>query len=224
MLPGRPYANGPHDWRLSYCSPPHSTIEMKPMSGQLFDQNGQRKYLTAEERKAFLAAAERVPRDVRVFCGMLLHTGCRLSEALALTADRVDFSGRVIVFETLKKRRKGVYRAVPVPPELLDALDLVFGIRQLQQMRGRGLNVRLWTMSRPTAWRQVKVVMDAAGISAGPHASPKGLRHGFGVAAVCAGISLNLVQKWLGHAHLSTTAIYAAAVGEEEQSIASRMW
>ena len=49
---------------------------------------------------------------------------------------------------------------------------------------------------------------------------PKGLRHGFGVAAVSAGSPLNLVQKWLGHAQLTTTAIYADAVGEEEQSIA----
>jgi len=83
---------------------------------------------------------------------------------------------------------------------------------------------RLWNMSRPTAWRQVKGVMDAAGIGAGPQASPKGLRHGFGVAAVSAGIPLNMVQKWLGHAQLSTTAIYAAAVGDEEHHIASRMW
>ena len=29
---------------------------------------------------------------------------------------------------------------------------------------------------------------------------------------------------WLGHAQLTTTAIYANAVGEEEQSIAARMW
>ena len=56
--------------------------------------------------------------------------------------------------------------------------------------------------------------------------SPKGLRHGVGVgvAAVQNGIPLNLVQRWLGHAQLSTTAIYADAVGPEEQAIASRMW
>ena len=35
---------------------------------------------------------------------------------------------------------------------------------------------------------------------------------------------VNMVQKWLGHAQLTTTAIYANAVGEEEQSIAARMW
>jgi integrase/recombinase XerD len=33
-----------------------------------------------------------------------------------------------------------------------------------------------------------------------------------------------MVQKWLGHAALETTAIYADAIGEEEQTIASRMW
>jgi transposase len=46
----------------------------------------------------------------------------------------------------------------------------------------------------------------------------------WGVAAVTAGIPLNLVQKWLGHAQLSTTAVYANAVGAEEKDIARRMW
>jgi site-specific recombinase XerD len=73
-----------------------------------------------------------------------------------------------------------------------------------------------------TGWRVVHTAMTAAGVD-GPYASPKGLRHAVGVAAVSAGIPLSLVQKWLGHAQLSTTAIYANAVGEEEQSIA-RGW
>jgi site-specific recombinase XerD len=58
----------------------------------------------------------------------------------------------------------------------------------------------------------------------GPQSSPKGLWHGFGVAAVSAGISLNLAQKWLGHAQLTTTAIYPDAVGAEEKDIARWMW
>jgi hypothetical protein len=33
----------------------------------------------------------------------------------------------------LKKRRRGVFRAVPVPPELLDTLDMVHGIREAQR-------------------------------------------------------------------------------------------
>ena len=35
------------------------------------------------------------------------------------------------------------YRAVPVPPALLEALDLVHGIRELQGLRGKGRGVRL---------------------------------------------------------------------------------
>ena len=194
------------------------------MAGELFDTAGNRKYLTAEERRAFLRAAERAPREVRTFCHLLHFTGCRISEALALTADRVDFSGGVITFESLKKRRPGVFRSVPVPPTLLDALDLVHDVRATEARRGRGRKGRLWAWERTTAWRKVKAVMEAADLGEGPQASPKGLRHGFGVAAVTAGIPLNLVQKWLGHAQLSTTAIYADAVGAEERSIASRMW
>jgi hypothetical protein len=38
------------------------------------------------------------------------------------------------------------------------------------------------------------------------------------------GVPLNLVQHWLGHAHLSTTAIYADATSAEGKHIAERMW
>ena len=65
--------------------------------------------------------------------------------------------------------------------------------------------------------------MEKAGIE-GDHATPKGLRHGFGVRAVTTGVPLSSLQRWLGHAQLSTTAIYAQAVGEEEKELASRMW
>ena len=43
----------------------------------------------------------------------------------------------------------------------------------------------LWPWSRMTAWRHVTAVMaTAADIPAGPHRSPKGLHHGFGVHAI----------------------------------------
>lgn len=194
------------------------------MAGELFDQAGNRKYLTADERKAFLKAADRAPREIRTFCHLLHFSGCRISEALALTCDRVDFANGTVTFESLKKRRDGVYRSVPVPPTLLDALDLVHNVRETEAKRGRGRKVKIWAWERTTAWRKVKEVMATADLGEGPQVSPKGLRHGFGVLAVTNGIPLNMVQKWLGHAQLSTTAIYADAVGAEEKNIASRMW
>src|SRR5690242_18813352 len=75
--------------------------------------------------------------------------------------ERIDLTGRAIVFETLKKRRcRSIYRAVPVPP---DQLDLVHGVREAQR-RGKGHADRpLWSWARNTACRRVTAVMVAAG-------------------------------------------------------------
>lgn len=66
--------------------------------------------------------------------------------------------------------------------------------------------------------------MGEAGIPEGPHRTAKGLRRGFVVNAVVKCIPLHMLQRRLGHAHLSTMTIYAAAIGKEEQDIAARMW
>jgi integrase/recombinase XerD len=130
------------------------------LAGELF-HNGARKYLTADERERFLRAAEEHPRAVRTLCAVLAFSGCRISEATALTVDRVDLNTGTLVFESLKKRRRGVFRAVPVPPSLLKDLDNVHGVRELQGRGDRGAGVRLWNWSRITAWRNVCGVMAA---------------------------------------------------------------
>ena len=121
---------------------------------ELLDPQGRRLYLTAAERAAFLAASAKAPRAVRTLCLVLHYTGCRVSEALALTPRRVDLSGRVIVFETLKKRRSGIYRAVPVPGDMLDTPDMVHGPREAQK-RPQALDAPLWPWTRTHAWRLV---------------------------------------------------------------------
>ena len=166
-------------------------MQPSPTGMRLYDTQGHRLYLTGSERDDFRKAAEKAPREVRTYCHTLLYTGCRPSEALALTANRVDFQAQAITFESRKKRRPGIYRAVPVPAALLDALDLVHGIRDRQT------RARLWTWSLKTAYTRVIEVMEAAGIT-GPQASPKGLRHGFGVACIEKVIPLNLVSAGWG--------------------------
>jgi hypothetical protein len=41
------------------------------------------------------------------------------AEALDLPADRVDLAAHSLAFETLKKPKRGIFRAVPVPPDLV---------------------------------------------------------------------------------------------------------
>ena len=59
---------------------------------------------------------------------------------------------------------------------------------------------------------------------AGPQAPPKGPRHGYGVAGIGTTVPLSMSSKWMGHATIETTAIYANVLGEEQRSIAERMW
>src|ERR671921_1391445 len=98
-------------------------------------------------------------------CATLAYTGCRISEALALTADRIDLKDGTIVIECKKKRQTGVYRPVPVPPAFLDMLNMVHNIRAAQKRRDRGKSVRLWNWSRTEGWYVVGAVMKAAKIT-----------------------------------------------------------
>lgn len=195
----------------------------------LHNPTGNRLYLNAEERAAFLKVArQRSARD-RTLCETLHHTGCRPSELIEITPARIDLSSGAVTLRSLKKRKdssgaqKPVYRAVPVPPSYLDTLNTAHGIRQAQKSR-KLAHLPIWPLSRVRVWQIVKDVMIEAKIVDAAHRSPKGLRHGFGVNAVVNGIPLHMLQKWMGHAQLSTTTIYANAIGKEEQNIAARMW
>jgi site-specific recombinase XerD len=186
--------------------------------GSLYTSAGQRKYLTSAERVRFLETTYACPRaDLRSLCLTLAYTGCRISEALELTAGSVEGDAGFIAIRSLKKRAGAVvYREVPAPTELFGVLRQVHGLEDL--------SAQLWPLSRCRAWQLIKGIMREAAITAGPHATPKGLRHSFGLHAIRSGVPLNLVQRWLGHASMNTTAIYLQAIGDEEREIAARMW
>ena len=192
----------------------------RSQQASLYSAKGQRKYLTPDERARFLDAAWRCERaDLRTLALTLAWTGCRISEALSLTQRCIEVEAGFIAVTTLKRRsRVPIIREIPVPPDLIAALVAVHG------MDGAHPDRRLWTLSRSRAWALIKALMLNAGVTDGIHASPKGLRHGFGLHAIRSGVPLNLVQKWLGHARMETTAIYTQALGVEEVQIAARMW
>jgi len=192
------------------------------MEWSLYDGRGRRKYLVARERRAFLRAALQVRGKTASFCAVLMLTGARISEVLALTPERIDNANCAINFETLKRRKKGVIRAVPVPRNLLMYLETVHHYRDAQRDPVNA-GARLWPWSRTTAWRRVKQVMK---LSANPDflAKPKSLRHAFGAEAASKLVSLTLIKKWMGHASLRSTEVYTALVGAEERALARRTW
>ena len=165
-----------------------------------------------------MAATGSTPTAAELLLLTLAWTGARVSEVLALTPQAFQFDTHIVAISTLKRRRMMI-REVPVPPELMAALDAHFGLA-VAQREGGAAEQRLWPCCRTTAWRHIKAAMADSGI-AGRHACPRGLRHGFGVGTLQAGVPLTLVQRWLGHARLTTTAIYAECSGPEERSFAN---
>lgn len=187
----------------------------------LYDQQGKRKYLTAEERREFLRVARITHGPQYTFCATLALTGARISEVLELLPCHWDLQLGTVVIRSLKKRQVGVYRCLPVPKMLC---QLVEEVHDLGRARWEDVaEIPLWPWCRTTAWKVVKSHMVAAGLQ-GPYAVPKGLRHSFAVGATGAGVPLQTVRKWMGHARIETTAIYTDAIGHEERQYATLNW
>jgi len=199
-------------------SPASAPKSPSPRPFSLRNEQGHRKYLTRDERHRFRHAADALEPKKRAFCLVLFNTGCRVSEALNLTYDRIETSDSQIVLETLKQRRRGIFRTIPISPELLQSLPQPANVGDSSDHPHR-----VWPYSRATGYRIVKRVMAQAGIE-GIQACPKGLRHSFGVACAQANIPINLISRWLGHARLETTLIYLDFIGEEERSLLKRLW
>ena len=175
----------------------------------------------SEERRRFIAAARAYERtDVGTFAATLAYTGCRISEALAVRAEDVDLEQRTIRFRTLKRRVEH-WREIPVPDAHVRELELVHQLRAVH--RTRRAPRRLWPIGRSTASRHIDTLMKRAGIH-GPQASAKGLRHGYAIAGVQAGIPLTTIGDVLGHASPTTTTIYGRTSGREARELVSRLW
>ena len=185
----------------------------------LFDVRGQRKYLNKQERQRFYTCAEQFPIEVRLFCLMIYFTGARISEVVNLNVSSIDFSNKTVIIQTLKRRKKGIFRQVPLPDFLLHDLKSYISTRAVHHQYSGN---RLWFFSTRTASRYIKAVMEQAEID-GHKASSRGLRHGFAVQAVMT-VPITQVQIWLGHAYLQTTSIYARVSGSEERELAEKLW
>src|ERR1700692_74869 len=98
--------------------------------GSLYTGAGQRKYLTSAERVRFLETTYACPRsDLRTLCLTLAYTGCRISEALALTAGSIERDAGFTRTRPLKNPARAiVFREVPVPAELFGVIHKVHAL------------------------------------------------------------------------------------------------
>jgi integrase/recombinase XerD len=144
----------------------------------------------------------------RALLEFLYGTGARISEAVGLDVDDLDFEEKVV-----RLRGKGSKeRLVPVGSYACDALSayLVRGRPELSAV-GKAtpavfLNARGGRLSRQSAWTVLGRAAERAGVSA--DVSPHTLRHSFATHLLDGGADVRVVQELLGHASVTTTQVY----------------
>lgn len=181
------------------------------------------KALPLEDIEALLAAAggpgTTLAKRDQALLEVLYGTGARISEAIGLDVDDVDFeSGSVLL------RGKGSkQRIVPLGSYAQEALKdyLTVARPTLLSAKGSGpaifLNARGGRLSRQSAWTVLSKAAARAGIAT--DVSPHTLRHSFATHLLDGGADVRVVQDLLGHASVTTTQIYTLVTVEKLREI-----
>jgi integrase/recombinase XerD len=160
-------------------------------------------YHSQEEIEALIAQAEiglyhqkpwqkeRNKAMILTFC----YTGVRKQELLNLKVSDIDFERRLLLVKQGKGRKD---RMIPLAERLMVPLHSQCAGKTASEIVYAGLNAR-------SVYRIVTKLAKARNLE-GIH--PHTLRHYFATRLVERGVNIRVVQELLGHADLSTTAIY----------------
>lgn len=142
---------------------------------------------------------------------VLRFTGARIGEVLSIN-DETDIMFRTaeIKIKTLK-RKKGMSRTVFVPSEVI--AEIATYLAEFSNMRGK-----IFRLKHQNFRRRFYEIALSAGIPR-DLAHPHVLRHTRAIEMLRAGVPVTVVQDQLGHAHLTTTAVYLRISGAEAKQI-----
>ena len=151
----------------------------------------------------------RTEQRKRLFCRLLLYTGCLLTEGLHVERRHIDLRAQTIAIPTLKKRKaEPPVRMLAMPRAWIEEIAIVADLVNKKAVADE----RLWPMGRTTAWRVVKDAMDRAKID-GAIATPMGLRHSFALRQLQRGSRLNEVRDSLGNSSYDSMLRYVEVLG-----------
>ena len=156
-------------------------------------------YLTVLQVQQLLNAA--VEPMAYAFLAVLIYTGARRGEALAVTWQDVDFINNTILLHGFKDYADRTMVMVPALTEALKRLPVSDG--------------PLFTMSQWDATRLVKEYGVRAGIKMA--VTPKILRRTFGSHLAVSGVDLRRLQELMGHSDIKTTISHYAHLSKEYQ-------
>lgn len=145
---------------------------------------------------------------------MLYGTGARVSEAVGLDLDDIDWDDHVVRVNGKGGKQRlvpfGSYAAVALSAYLADgrpALQAKANPKTRQpEQRAVFLNLRGARLSRQSAWEILRKAASKAHLDRPIH--PHTLRHSFATHLIAGGADVRTVQELLGHSSVQTTQIY----------------
>ena len=169
-----------------------------------------RKHLTENEIDQLLAAAKEVQvtrNPIRNFA-MLLMTfrhGLRVSELCGLKVSDVDFQEGKEGTITIRRLKHGVSGIHPLFKGEAKALKAWLAIRADTDSDALFVSEQ----GKPFTRAAINLLLDRIASAAGlKNVNPHALRHAAGYHAVNTGTDIRVIQRYLGHRNIQSTAIY----------------
>ena len=181
------------------------------------------KAIPLEQVERLLAAASvgDTPASLRdrALLELLYGIGARVSEAVSLDVDDLDFDSATV--RVLGKG--GKERILPLGRYAAEALTAYLTrARPPLATKGTGtpavfLNQRGGRLSRQSAWNIIQAAAKRADLPG--HLSPHTLRHSFATHLLDGGADVRVVQELLGHASVTTTQIYTMVTVQQLREV-----
>ena len=210
----------------------------------ILKEKAERQILTIEQQKRFIEFAERENFRYLPVCELMLYTGVRINEALALTWDDVDFENRKIsINKTFARTNKLVSdkhyfvqtpksktsrREIPLCDSALKLLlklkernnnsntQWVFCTRNGTTISSIYLDVSLQKLIVKLNKEEEKNVAEQSREPITfPKITPHSFRHTFATRCFESGINGKIVQKYLGHSSMAMTMDLYTHVDED---------
>lgn len=169
--------------------------------------NGQGKILTTAELQRLFTEGLLTPRDRALF-GICLFTGCRISEALALTT--WDFRGNTLTFRKSTTKGKLKTRNVDIHPGLA---ALLADYHPAPGAYFPGMRLRTEKLTRSSADKILRAACQRIGVEG---VSTHSFRRTALTQMSAAGIPLRTIQEISGHHDLGTLQRYLEVTAEEK--------
>jgi integrase/recombinase XerD len=162
--------------------------------------------LSREEERQLIAHAYRMQGTRGLLIKTLFQTGARVSEFVNITAEEVFFEEQMIL---IAKAKGGKSRYIPILPQLAQELRTHLGHRTT----GALFETVHHTPYSPRRIQQI-IKETATDAQITKRVYPHLLRHSVATTLLERGMPIEQIQKFLGHAKLETTQIYAESSAE----------